>query len=125
MESTKQQLLVALKEAAGNTGGPNSPSSGAGTVTPVVSQDETEEPPMKHFHHLSKLLQERAREGSEEVAKPPPGKQELEHYLQNFQPLSEQNDAVDFWVENMKTYPLLSSMAVDILTIPRSSTAVE
>ena len=125
MESTKRQLLVALKEAAGNNGGSNSPSSGAVTVTPVVSQDETEEPPVKRFHHLSKLLQERAREGIEQVAKTPPGKQELEHYLQNFQPLSDQMDAVDFWVENEKTYPLLSSMAVDILTIPGSSTAVE
>ena len=71
---------------------------------------------MKHFHHLSKVLLERAREG--EVAKTQPGKQELEHYLQNFQPLSEQNDAVDFWVEKEKTYPLLSSMAVDIPSLP-------
>ena len=118
-ESTKKKLMKKLKEADGNNGSSDSPS------TPTLSPDEAEEPPMKRFHHLSKLLEETVKEGIQEVAKSPPGKQELENYLQNLQPLSEQIDAVQFWIEAEKTYPLLSSIAVDILTIPAFSTPIE
>lgn len=59
------------------------------------------------------------------MAKSSPGKQELENYLQNLQPLSEEIDAVQFWIDAEKTYPLLSSIAVDILTIPAASTPIE
>ena len=118
-ESTKKKILKELKESNGNNGASGSPS------TPTLSPEEAVEPPMKRFHHLSRLLEEKVKEGIQEVAKSPPGKQELENYLQNFQPLSEEIDAVQFWIDAEKTYPLLPSIAVDILTIPAASTPIE
>ena len=79
-ESTKKQLLKQLKDTTGNNGDSNSPSSITSTATPTQSPHEVEEPAaVKWFHHLSKLLVEKTKEGIKEVAKPPPGKQELEH----------------------------------------------
>ena len=119
-ESTKKQLLKRLKDAAGHSDSPVSVASETG------SPEETDEPPaVKRFHHLSRLIEEKTKEGIEEVSKAPPGKRELEHYLQNTQPLTEEADALQFWIESDKTYPLLSSIALDLLTIPGSSTPVE
>lgn len=62
---------------------------------------------------LSNLLEEKM-EGIKKVAKSAPCKHELEHYSQNIQPLTEVADVVQFWIEAEKSYPLLSSLALDI-----------
>lgn len=114
-DSTKAQLLKQLTESAENSGDSNSPTS----ATPTPSPDEGEPPATKRFHHLSRLLQEKSKEGSKKVDKSPPVKLELEHYL-NIQPqFDEEADVMQFWID-AKEYPVLSSVALDILTIPES-----
>ena len=65
------------------------------------------------------------KEGIEKVAKTSPGQQELNHYLCKVHQLPDHIDAIKFWIEEKMTYPLLASVAVDILTITASSAPVE
>ena len=116
-DSTKLQLLKQLTESAQSRGNSNSPTSATLTQSP----DEVEPPATKRFRHLSKLLEEKS---SKKVDKSPPVKLELEHYV-NIQPqYAEEADVMQFLID-AKEYPVLSSMALDILTIPASSTPVE
>ena len=65
------------------------------------------------------------KEGIQKVAKAPPGLQQLEQYIQAVHQLPEDIDALQFWIDNETMYPLLASVAMDILTIPGSSAPIE
>jgi len=65
------------------------------------------------------------KEGIEKVAQKPPGQQELDQYLMNVHQYPDDGDTFKFWIEERATYPLLSSVAVEILTITASSAPVE
>ena len=76
------------------------------------------------FSHLAKVLEVGTKEGSTKAAKPPFGELELVQYLQVTTLLSTEFDPLEYWTKQMKTYPLLSSPAFDIilLSIPALST---
>ena len=102
-----------------NTG--NSKNSSPSSETKYASGKE---PPKKQFCHLSKILDQRFKEGGHKE-KPPPGQQQLQNYLQNVHLISEDVDPLQFWVSEETNYPLLSIVAVDILSIPASSAPIE
>ena len=116
-ESAKNHILKMLK----NNSDASSSSSSAASFP--VHLDEGSEPPKKHFHHLSKVLEARLKEGR--TPKSPLGELELAQYLQAIHSYSEDYDPLDFWINEMKMYPLLSSLAFDILSIPASSAPIE
>ena len=121
METAKKELLKELKEAAGSS---NSGSSDDG-ASPQQSTEEPEEPRPKRFCHLSRLLEKKVKEGIQKVAKAPAGLQQLDQYIQAVHQLPEDFDPLQFWIENETMYPLLASVAVDVLTIPGSSAPIE
>ena len=49
----------------------------------------------------------------------------MERYFASKITLSERADPITFWVENESSYPLLSAVAIDLLSIPASSAPVE
>ena len=65
------------------------------------------------------------KEGLEKTSHLPPGKAELEYYFLSLLTTSERLDPISFWTENEANYPLLSSLACDMLCIPASSAPVE
>lgn len=69
----------------------------------------------------------RRKEGLKQKSKHPPGKSEIDRYFDSLEPLAAADDAdpFEYWLSQQATYPLLSSIAVDILTIPGSSAPVE
>jgi len=54
-----------------------------------------------------------------------PEQEELKLYESSELDIGEDIDPLQFWLENESTYPLLASLAYDILSIPASSTPVE
>ena len=93
---------------------------------PPEGDEGVEGPPTeKHFKHLEKVLQQKVKEGLEKTAHLPPGKAELDHYFSSLLTMSEGVDPISFWTENEANYPLLSSLACDMLCIPASSVPVE
>ena len=103
--------------------GSRTPSQCESPVPDFAEADE-EPPRMKCFKHLEKVLEKRLKEGLEKTAQLPPGKAELERYLGNVVTVSERVDPVTFWVGNEASYPLLSSLAIDLSCIPASSAPV-
>lgn len=95
----------------------------------VGAADETDEcegpPPEKRFKHLGKVLEEKVKEGLEKTSHLPPGKAEIEQYFSSVHSVAESVDPITFWLENETKYPLLSSLAIDVLCIPASSAPVE
>lgn len=87
--------------------------------------DPADEPPAKRFRHLTKVLEQRWKEGLKKKAKLPPGQAEIERYFDSLESLADDADPFDYWIAHQATYPLLSSVAVDILVIPGSSAPVE
>ena len=118
-ESAKAHILKLL-----NQNGDESSSSSA-TSSPIYQVDQDSEHPRKRFCHLAKVLEARLKEGSTKIAKPPLGELELAQYLQVTTSLSADFDPLEYWTNEMKTYPLLSSLSFDILSIPASSTPIE
>ena len=83
---------------------------------------------MKNTHQnvfVTCLLQEKAKEGTEKAAQKSSGQQELGQYLLNVHQYPDDGDAFKSWNDERVTYPLLSSVAVEILTITASSATVE
>ena len=117
-DSAKVELLRYLNEA--NNEGSTSSSSAVSGESEI---EEMDEPPKKRFHHVYKVLEEKLKEKATKV-KIPPGKHQLEKYLVDIQTISDDVDPLNFWVEE-KNYPLLSSVAVDVLVIPATSTPIE
>ena len=103
------------------SGGSPSISSG---ISAESEREETDEPAKKRFHHVYKVLEEKLKETATKI-KDRPGKQQLDKYLASIHTLSDNVDPLSFWVERQKNYPLLSSVAVDILVIPALSTPIE
>ena len=77
------------------------------------------------FCHLAKVLEARLKEGSTKVTKSPLGELEVAQYLQITTSISVNMDPLEYWTKEIKTYPLLSSLSFDILSIPASSAPTE
>ncbi len=95
-----------------------SPSAGSAELI-------SSEPPKKRFQHLNKVLETRRREGLNQKSKIPLGKLEIDRYFDSSEPLAEEADPFDYWLTNRGSYSMLSSMAMDMLSIPGSSAPVE
>ena len=120
-DSAKEHLLKLLKEESENGGSDSSPSP----HSPAVGGTQEEEPPMKRFCHLSRILEQKLKDDFKKVAKRPPGELEVEQYLSSGHSLPHEEDPIPFWIEQEKKYPLLASLAVDMLVIPGSSAPIE
>ena len=105
-----------------------SSSSSAHSGSPAAHQEEPEGPPPKkrsRFSHLTKVLEQKLREGLEKAAKHSCGELEWEQYMQAVHSVGDEDDPLSFWLEHQEAYPLLSSLALDVLCIPGSSAPVE
>ena len=121
MESAKTNILKLLNQNGDESSSPSAASS-------PVYQDLVEkdcEPPKKRFCHLAKVLEARLKEGSTKVMKSPLGELEVAQYLQVTTSISVDMDPLEYWTKEFKTYPLLSSLSFDILSIPASSAPIE
>ena len=87
--------------------------------------EDLQPPEKKCFCHLAKVFEEKLKEGAKKASKELPGRQEMQHYLLAMHTLPEDSDPLSFWVEQEKNYPLLSTVALDLLTIPSSSAPVK
>ena len=83
-----------------------------------------EEPPTKCFKQLSHVIEQKSKEGMKRKAVNPPGYGEVEHYFNSVESLAESLDPLLYW-QNQTEYPLLSSVALDYLSIPASSAPIE
>ena len=54
------------------------------------------------------------------LGKKQPGEQELETYMATCHSLPERVDPLTFWIEQENVYPLLATLAMEVLTIPAS-----
>ena len=115
--SPKAHLMSLLKDH------PESSESSSATQSPKPPAD-TEEPPTKHFCHLASALEQQLQEDRKKLGKKQPGEQELETYMASCHSLPECVDPLTFWIEQENMYPL-ATLAVEVLTIPASSTPVE
>ena len=91
-------------------------------VTPC---GETEKPPSKRFKHLNRILEAKRHEGLQKASTFSLEKAEVERYFQTVETAAEKVDPIEFWISQEQKYPSLSSLAVDILSIPGSSAPVE
>jgi hypothetical protein len=91
-DSAKEELLKYLKDTSGSVTS-NSASSAA---SPEHEVDEAEDPPRKRFHHLSKVLEQKFKEGMKKAEKVPPGKEQLELYLQSVETIPEGVDPLSY-----------------------------
>jgi len=55
------------------------------------------------------------------MAKHPPGKEQVERYFASVEALAESADSLLYWNSQADKYPLISTIAMDILAIPASS----
>lgn len=85
----------------------------------------SEPPPAKCFRHLDKVLQINWKEKVKSKSKLPPGKIEVERYFESTDSLTDTADPIEYWLNHQATYPLLSSVTIDTLSIPGSSAPVE
>ena len=95
IDSAKKELLKLLKHLSDNG------ASSSSSVTASPDYNESEEPPMKQFCHLSRLIEEKWKEGMKKTVSHP-GEQEIQRYLATFDPVSNHMDPVVFWVEQVK-----------------------
>ena len=120
-ESAKANILKLLNQNEDE-------SSSSSAASSPIHQDLVEkdcEPPKKRFCHLTKILEARLKEGSNKIKKSPLGELELAQYLQVTTSISVDMDPLEYWTSESKTYPLLSSLSFDILSIPASSAPIE
>lgn len=82
---------------------------------------------MKKFHHLSRLLEEKWREGVKKASKQPVWEQQLQNYLTMVHQVKQQDDPIEFWTreEVLRDYPQVAVIAIDLLIIPGSSAPIE
>ena len=70
------------------------------------------------------MLEQKFKEGIKKKLVNPPGHAEIEHYFDSVETLAESADPLCYW-EEVKEYPLLSTIALDVLAIPASSAPIE
>ena len=83
-----------------------------------------DELPTKRFHHLNKVLEQKFKEGIKKSVNPP-GHGEIQRYFDSVETLSEAVDPLSYWENQVQYYPILSSIALDILAVPASSAPFE
>ncbi|RDD43330.1 hypothetical protein TrispH2_004461 [Trichoplax sp. H2] len=76
--------------------------------------------PSKRFHHLAKILQERLSETAKRASS---AQCEVDKYTQDCHSMIAQDDPFHFWISSK--YSQLSSIAVDILSIPAALANIE
>ena len=86
---------------------------------------DLQEPPTKRFRHLNRILDEKLKEGMKKKSVNPPGHAEIERYFDTVENLREVVDPITYWKNQSQDYPLLSTIAIDVLTVPASSAAIE
>ena len=90
-----------------------------------AAADEPSEPSRKRFRHLDWVLEQKWKEGLKKKSKLPHGQAEVDHYFETLESLGEDADPFTFWLDQASIYPLLSPVAIDVLSIPASSAPVE
>ena len=86
---------------------------------------------MKKFCHMSRLLEEKWKEGVKKAAskesKQPMWEQQLENYVKTIHSVKQNDGPVEFWMkeEVLRNYPQLAVIVIDLLIIPGSSAPVE
>lgn len=108
-----------MKDNGSNQSSDNSPAHEVG----YEAIDEG--PPTKRFRHLNRVLEEKFKEGMKRKSVNPPGHTEVERYFDSVDTLAENVDPLSYWENQLQEYPLISSVALDILTIPASSAPIE
>ncbi len=104
---------------------------GASVEMHTTEEDVTEPeqpPPSKKFRYLSSILFEKKKEQASSRSTSPclmPEQEEVRLYASSELDINEDIDPLQFWMENESTYPLLASLAFDVLSIPASSAPVE
>ena len=118
-------LLIQLKRESEN--GESSASSATSPTDSPAHEESSGEPPMKKFHHLSRLLEEKWREGVKKASKQPAWEQQLQNYLSLVHQVKQQDDPIEFWTreEVLRDYPQVAVIAIDLLIIPGSSAPIE
>ena len=120
LKSGREELLHMLR----NNGG-QSDSQSSGQSSPLPVQKEGLPRKRQRFSYLSRVIEDKLRQGKEKASKQPLGQQELECYLESMPALGDEDDPLAFWVDQKELYPLLSALAVDIMCVPGSSAPVE
>lgn len=92
-ESAKESLLKQLKELSESCESSSSSITQSPKSTP---EDSEEQPPKKRFCHLSRLLEQKLREGMKKAAKSPCGEREVRAYLEAVHSLSDQDNPISF-----------------------------
>ena len=105
-----------------NGSSPQSPVSI--TIQKCPNPSEPKEPPAKRFRLLSSIIEQKLQE-KENDNKIPREEEELDRYFGATHIIDDKVDPVIFWVQQDKNYPLLSTVAKDVLFIPGSSAPVE
>lgn len=103
----------------------NESSSSENSPAHEVGYEVGEEPPTKRFRHLNRVLEVKFKEGMKRKSKHPPGATEVERYFDSVEALAEHVDPISYWESMTQEYPLISSVALDILSIPASSAPIE
>ena len=115
-------MLFQIKEVKDNG---SSQSSDNSSPAHEIGYEVGEEPPTKRFRYLQRVIDQKFKEGMKRKSVNPPGHAEVERYFDFVQVLAESVDPLAFWESLMQEYPLISSVALDILTIPASSAPIE
>ena len=121
MKSGQDELLRMLK-----SNGAQSDSQSSGQSSPVTVQEEGPSRKRQRFSYLSRVIEDKVRQGKQKASKQPLGRQELERYLESMPSSSDDDDdPLAFWVGQKELYPLLSTLAMDIMCVTGSSAPVE
>ena len=92
---------------------------------PSEGLSESEEPSAKRFQLLSSIIEKKLQEKENVSNKIPPEEEEVDRYFSATHIIDDKVDPVIFWLQQDKNYPLLSTVAKDVLVIPGSSAPVE
>lgn len=124
-DAAKQYILQLLKEESEDV--QNTPCD---NESHTAEKTDSDSPPLKCFKHLSGLVTDKMNQLSQS-SECLPIEKEVNSYFSRLQPScssvtkNDIADPIDFWITSEATYPMLSQLAFDILTIPTSSTSVE
>ena len=92
----------------------------------TTTTDREVEPPLKKFHHLSKIVSQQAQTEQKNSTLTPA--EEVDHFISQRKSYNQEGeilDPLDFWIKSEAQYPTLSKVACDVLVIPASSTPIE